>query len=52
MESRPPFIAPTAFNDATAALERAQAIYQAGLAHLRAQLQAFMALAEPPAFGA
>ena len=49
MESRPPFIAPTAFNDATAALERAQAIYQSGLAHLRAQLQAFMALAEPPA---
>ena len=44
MESHPPFIAPTAFNDAAAALARAQEIYQAGLAHLRTQLQSFMAL--------
>ena len=32
MESHPPFIAPTAFNDAAAALARAQEIYQVGLA--------------------
>ena len=49
MESHPPFIAPTAFNDAAAALARAQEIYQAGLAHLRTQLQSFMALPKPPA---
>ncbi len=49
MESRPPFIAPTAFHNADAALARVQEIYQAGLAHLRAQLQAFMALPQPPA---
>ena len=49
MESHPPFIAPTAFNDAAAALARAQEIYQVGLAHLRTQLQSFMALPKPPA---
>ena len=49
MESSPPFIAPTAFHNAATALARVQEIYDAGLAHLRAQLQSFMALAEPPA---
>ena len=49
MDSRPPFIAPTAFTDADAALARVQEIYQGGVAHLREQLQAFMALTHPPA---
>ena len=48
MQSHPPFIAPTAFHDAAAALARAQEIYQASLQHLRAQLQAFMALPAQP----
>lgn len=44
----PPFIAPSAFTDAAAALARAEDIYQSSLAHLRAQFQAFMALRTPP----
>ena len=45
----PPFIAPTPFTDADAALARVRQIHDAGLAHLRQQLQAFIALEAPPA---
>jgi AMP nucleosidase len=39
----PPFIAPTRFTDAAAALEQVLAIYNGGIAHLREALQRFVA---------
>ena len=44
----PPFVAPTPFDDAAAALARVHQIYQAGLAHLRAELAAFIERKQPP----
>ena len=49
MIEQPPFVAPTAFTDAEAALARVQQIHAAGVAHLGERLQAFIALREPPA---
>lgn len=48
MTSLPPFVPPTPFTDAAAALAQAQRIYEAGLAHLRGALQAYVARAEGP----
>ncbi len=42
MTSRPPFVAPARFSDATAALERVRAIYEGSVGHLRAALQGFI----------
>jgi AMP nucleosidase len=43
MLTLPPFFAPAAFDDADAALQRVQAIYQSSTAHLRQWLQRFVA---------
>jgi len=43
MYSEPTFVAPALFDDPAAALERVCAIYDAGVAHLRAALQRFVA---------
>ena len=43
MLTLPPFFAPAAFDDADAALQRVQAIYQGSTAHLRQWLQRFVA---------
>ena len=43
MLTLPPFFAPAAFDDADAALQRVQAIYQGSTAHLRHWLQRFVA---------
>ncbi|MGB3067164.1 MAG: AMP nucleosidase [Ottowia sp.] len=52
MISLPPFVPPAPFTDAAAALAQAQRIYEAGLAHLRAALHAYVAQGDegaPPA---
>ncbi|MDO5691402.1 MAG: AMP nucleosidase, partial [Pseudomonadota bacterium] len=48
MISLPPFVPPTPFTDAAAALAQARRIYDAALAHLRSALQAYVAQADGP----
>ena len=48
MISLPPFVPPTPFTDAAAALALAQRIYEASLAHLRSGLQAYVQHADGP----
>ena len=48
MISLPPFVPPTPFTDAAAALALVQRIYETSLAHLRAGLQAYVQHADGP----
>ncbi len=43
MPYMPPFVAPARFNDAAAALEQVQKIYQEAIAHLRESMLRFVA---------
>jgi AMP nucleosidase len=43
MSSQPPFVAPTRFDDPSAALDQVQAIYSSSIDHLRSALQRFVA---------